>query len=141
MSKPALKCGNNAAILSKTKLKNCFLFFYSCSFSWGGNLDFPKFFPPPKKKPVLQHQLQYLSEIRFVIFIERNTSFSARNTDYMDGLRWLKFTFSSSFFEKRKGMGKHYSLGAAIAQWIHLRLPSCRSRFDFQAHHPCLYHL
>ena len=27
--------------------------------------------------------------------------------------------------------------GAAIAQWIHLCLPSCCPRFEFQAHHLC----
>ena len=31
--------------------------------------------------------------------------------------------------------------GVAIAQWIHLRFPSCRPRFNSQAHHLCLYHL
>ena len=31
--------------------------------------------------------------------------------------------------------------GAAIAQWIHLRLPSCRPGFDSQALHLCFYHL
>ena len=31
--------------------------------------------------------------------------------------------------------------GAAIAQWICLRLPSCCPRFLFQAHHLCLYQL
>ena len=30
--------------------------------------------------------------------------------------------------------------GAAIAQWIRLRLPSCRPGFESQAHHPRFYH-
>ena len=32
-------------------------------------------------------------------------------------------------------------MGAAIAQWICLRLPSCGPRFESQAHHLCFYHL
>ena len=36
---------------------------------------------------------------------------------------------------------KHKSINsAAIAQWIHLHLPSCRPRFESHAHHLCLYH-
>ena len=31
--------------------------------------------------------------------------------------------------------------GAAIAQWIHLCLPSCRPGFESQAHHQRLFHL
>ena len=30
--------------------------------------------------------------------------------------------------------------GATIAQWIHLRLPSCHPGFESQAHHLCFYH-
>ena len=30
-------------------------------------------------------------------------------------------------------------LGAAIAQWIRLRLPSCCNRFESQAHHLCFH--
>ena len=29
--------------------------------------------------------------------------------------------------------------GAAIAQWIRLRLPSCRPGFESQAHHLCFF--
>ena len=29
--------------------------------------------------------------------------------------------------------------GAAIAQWIRLRQPSCRPRFESQAHHLCFF--
>ena len=29
--------------------------------------------------------------------------------------------------------------GAAVAQWIHLHIPSCRPGFESQAHHLCLY--
>ena len=36
---------------------------------------------------------------------------------------------------------KNFFWGAAIAQWIHLRLPSCRPGFDSQALHLCFYHL
>ena len=37
---------------------------------------------------------------------------------------------------------QHWShRGAAIAQWICLRLPSCRPRIDSQAHHLRLYHV
>ena len=32
-------------------------------------------------------------------------------------------------------------MGAAIAQWICLRLPSCGPGFESQAHHLCFYHL
>ena len=32
-------------------------------------------------------------------------------------------------------------MGAAIAQWICLRLPSCRPVFESQAHHLSFYHL
>ena len=31
--------------------------------------------------------------------------------------------------------------GAAIAQWIRLRLPSCRPGFESQAHHLCFFNL
>ena len=31
--------------------------------------------------------------------------------------------------------------GTTIAQWIHLRLPTCRPQFKYQAHHLCFYHL
>ena len=31
--------------------------------------------------------------------------------------------------------------GAAIAQWIHLRLPSWRFGFESQAHHLCFYQI
>ena len=31
--------------------------------------------------------------------------------------------------------------GAAITQWIRLRLPSCHPGYDSQAHHLCFYHL
>ena len=31
------------------------------------------------------------------------------------------------------------SWGAAVAQWIHLHLPSCRPRFESQAHYLCFY--
>ena len=34
----------------------------------------------------------------------------------------------------------HYR-GAAIAQWIHLRLPSCCPWFESQAHHLCFYQI
>ena len=30
-------------------------------------------------------------------------------------------------------------VSAAVAQWIHLRLPSCRPGFESQAHHLCFY--
>ena len=32
-------------------------------------------------------------------------------------------------------------MGAAIAQWIRLRLPSCRPGFDSQACHQCFFQL
>ena len=30
-------------------------------------------------------------------------------------------------------------MGAAIAQWIRLRLPSCRPRFESQVRHLCFF--
>ena len=35
---------------------------------------------------------------------------------------------------------KFFQWAAAIAQWIHLRLPSCHPGFESQAHHLCFYH-
>ena len=32
-----------------------------------------------------------------------------------------------------------YNRGAAVAQWIRLRLPSCRQRVESSAHHLCFY--
>ena len=36
---------------------------------------------------------------------------------------------------------KHYSLAAAIAPWLCLRLPSCGPGFESQAHHLCFFML
>ena len=49
MSKPALKCDNNASFKKNftQKLLIAFKMAYSCCFSLGGNLDFQEF--PPKK--------------------------------------------------------------------------------------------
>ena len=35
----------------------------------------------------------------------------------------------------KSGLKKNLILGAAIAQWIRLRLPSCPPGFESQAHH------
>ena len=45
MSEPALKCENNASFkqIYTLKLFIAFKMAYSCSFSLGGNLDFPDF--------------------------------------------------------------------------------------------------
>ena len=34
---------------------------------------------------------------------------------------------------------KSNKLGAAVAQWIRMRLPSCRPGFESQAQHLCFY--
>ena len=39
----------------------------------------------------------------------------------------------------RPPVSKTNTRGAAIAQWIRLRLPSCRPGFESQAHHQCFY--
>ena len=44
----------------------------------------------------------------------------------------LRLTFTSVRITFRRG--------AAIAQWIRLRLPSCRPGFESQAHHLNFYH-
>ena len=45
MSEPAQKCYNNAILKQNNPLKLfiAFKMAYSCSFSWGGNLDFLEF--------------------------------------------------------------------------------------------------
>ena len=45
MSKPALKCGNNASLKQIYNLKQfiAYKMAYSCCFSLGRNLDFPEF--------------------------------------------------------------------------------------------------
>ena len=45
MSKPALKCDNNASFKKNftQKLLIAFKMAYSCCFTFGGNLDFPEF--------------------------------------------------------------------------------------------------
>ena len=47
------------------------------------------------------------------------------------------------FFKTRSSLGSRRTngigWGAAIAQWIHLRLPSCHPGFKSQALHLCFY--
>ena len=37
-----------------------------------------------------------------------------------------------------KGQSRH-TKGDTIAQWVHLRLPSCRPGFESKSHHLCFY--
>ena len=45
-------------------------------------------------------------------------------------IKFLFICISSFFVDTKSDQG-----GAAIAQWIHPRLPSCRHRFESQSHH------
>ena len=54
------------------------------------------------------------------------------------GFKLTSFGCSSPFFLDPSNSSKSY-WGAAIAQWIRLRLPSCRPGFESQAHHLCFH--
>ena len=45
------------------------------------------------------------------------------------------FLKSTSMRERKKERKKERKGGAAVAQWICSRLPSCHPRFESQAHH------
>ena len=50
---------------------------------------------------------------------------------------WYTFRVASSDESELNGTYR----AAAIAQWYHLRLPSCGRGFESQAHHLCFFHL
>ena len=54
-------------------------------------------------------------------------------------LEKIKALFSQNISKTFSQITFRINRGAAVAQWIRLRLPSCRPGFDSQAHHLCFF--
>ena len=64
-----------------------------------------------------------------------------RERERKENTRQTSLTKTFQFYvrEENENRHEHDNRGPVIAQWICLRLPSCRPGFKSQAHHLCLF--